>query len=272
MEPVTRSYMVGRRGYDSADAKWLLKRHPDYGAYREDRVLMIGQHADPDRDVFRSLLKFTGLDIPAGSEIISATLSFRADLAGAPRIAIYGLLRDWFPSTVWTNASAGETTWNSQRHLASRWGLPGADKPSVEENYDGDADRFATPDSVFDATTIQRARFDVTRSLASQVANGKLYGWLLAETTGKADTYLTGSIDGARLEVTYRPPEDVPTGSSGDSTRAGDQRSVPGYDNDRLFPHLPGTRTSGRECELLECVYGWFGGRSRSANAPGDGK
>ncbi len=221
---VTVEFTEGRRGYTGFRCVWLMQDKPDVSSRRgpwltggggaED--MLVGRpFTGPDKE-YRGLLRFENLDIPPDSEILLAELNLDNGLPlDRPEMAVFGLLKPFTapprePREPGVLVDENETTWNSQYHGRTRWGAPGAGKSGDSFTYDAGADHFAEPDGV--ATPVMKARvqFDVTRSFASQLAHGKLYGWLLREISGAGETYVNPTSRRARLRVTYVPPPDAP--------------------------------------------------------------
>ena len=202
---MTARYTHGRRGYKGLEGIWLIRHLGDYAVNRGD---LIFGHMTQDADKeWRCLLRFRGLDIPAGSEILSAQLSIACnEVRGAPVIGIHGLLRDFStPAREWQSALPGDTTWDSQFHQRRVWGAPGAGKGGKRFAYDGEFDHFSTPDDTASPEWTGRFFLDVTPSFSDQFANGKEYGWLLEEMSGELETYVHLAEEGASLTVEYLP-------------------------------------------------------------------
>lgn len=223
-KPVTATYTEGRRGYRGARCIWLTNAASDRSSRRgpwlsggggpED--MLVGRPQGKREREFRGLLKFSNLNLHAGSKILSARITLPSgEILGRPRVAIYGMLKNWHappkePRDTEPSALDGETTWNSQYHSQQKWGAPGVDKTSDNFEYDGDADRHTEADSIIEVKDMGRITFDVTHSLASQVAGGKEYGWLLAELSeGDDAVYINPNTVRAGLTVRYIPPPGV---------------------------------------------------------------
>ena len=217
---VTFRYTHGHEGYRAARLI-LLRRHAPDSAWQQWDNDVGTYDYEPPRDELRAargLVKFTNLRIPAGSKVLSAKLSVDAVRGqGEPKIAVYGLLKPFRAPLRRLHEGAartGDSTWNSQYHGIQPWGAPGASKAGTGWEYDGDADHFGEPDDTVAFTKTKRSEtgrytFDVTRSLANQVAAGKLYGWLLAEVGGEPRTGVNLRLWNATLEITYVPAGDV---------------------------------------------------------------
>jgi hypothetical protein len=217
---VTFQYTHGQDGYRAARAILLRSHFPDHAWQQWDNDIGTYDYEPPRSELRagRSLLKFTNLRIPESSKVVSArlTLSILRGL-GEPKIAVYGMLKPFRAPLRRLHegrAKIGDSTWNSQYHGIQSWGAPGASNAGSSWEYDGEADHYAEPDDLVSVTKTQRSEsarytFDVTRSLASQVAAGKLYGWLLAEAGGRLRTHVNLRLWGATLEVTYVPAGDV---------------------------------------------------------------
>ena len=140
----------------------------------------------------RGLVKFTDLNLPADAKVVSAELSlFTKEIRGSPTIAIHGLLKDFTEGTKnYEPADEGQTTWNAVHHGQQPWSQPGAAAESGEFVYDQDADHRTPAD---DTATINQSgawyTWNVTASLANQLAEGKPYGWLLRVTNAEEDTF-----------------------------------------------------------------------------------
>lgn len=205
---VTERFISGRRGYSGLLGIWLAEYVPDKSINRTD--LLVGRVYKNTELEWRSLVSFTDLQLPPASKIISANLILNcSQISGKPKIAVYGLLRDFKPAAAeWGEAKPGESTWNSQIHGRTKWGKPGADSVSSTFEYDGKADRFGKPDSTIEIGSTGKIVFDVTRSFASQLAADKEYGWLLLSLTKQPETLANFAKHQAELKVTYSTPGD----------------------------------------------------------------
>lgn len=203
------TYTQARRGYYGMEGVWLAQHVPDHGINRDDLIVgWVGHHPQEE---LRGLVKFTGLDIPPGSEILSADLSFHCgQIYQSPAVSVYGLLNEFSAGTnEWATASPGDSTWNSRRHAGVPWGAPGAGLDDAADTFDGTADRSAEADATATFERRGRVHFDVTRSFRRQFETGKLYGWLLKAPETKPESYAVFAKDRARLEVQFRPPPGV---------------------------------------------------------------
>ena len=182
-EPVTAVYQDKVGGYRGTRDVWIREADAVSQAGGATHVY-VGRYKNQE---WKALVKFTGLGIPAGSEIKSVRLSLNiTEISGRPRIGVYGLLKDFTedPSPEPVHPAAkGITTWNQVRKGEESWSQPGAAKASDRLEYDGDGDFYAQP-APFKEIHGGSMTWDVTETFVSQFENGKEYGWLLVETTG----------------------------------------------------------------------------------------
>lgn len=136
------------------------------------------------------LVKFTDFRLPVDARVICARLLlFSKQVMGSPTIAVHGLLKDFREGTKnFGSADDGGTTWNAAIHGQQTWGEAGAESVSDRFRFDQHADRHVLAD---DTVTVTKVAvwygWDVSTSLAAQVAAGKLYGWLLRVTDTAED-------------------------------------------------------------------------------------
>jgi len=170
---------------------------------------------------FKGLVKFTGLNIPRGSRIVSAKLSLLcAGFNGTPKIAACGLLKDFGEGAQsWALAQPGETTWNSVQQGREPWKAPGAAAKSDNFEYDADADCHQPADDTVTVNDLGWFTWNVAASFADQFARGKEYGWVLEEITPSPEANVAvfvpreGSLPDMplrpypRLTVTYVPAQ-----------------------------------------------------------------
>ena len=206
--PVTLRYTVGRRGYDGLEAVNLIKQRPDQR--QEYSGFHTGHFQNPQLHEFRTLFRFTGVEIPPGSKILSARIRLHpVGVAGRPRLAIHGLLKDWaVPVRRSEQPDARSTTWNDQYQGERRWGAAGAARPG-DFDYDGDADHYFEADSKSGEVRMGKpVVLDVTRSFSDQFEQDKNYGWLIVETSQRQDAHANFGLDEpAQLSVKFIAPE-----------------------------------------------------------------
>jgi len=184
----TRTFQNGFGGYHGTRDATISRNHADYNNGMQDSFIT---RNSPDQV---ALVKFVGLDLPADAKIVSAKLTLTVrEIGNLPTISAYGLLKDFTEGTKNDQPAAdGETTWNAVRHGQQSWGMPGGSDSSQEFTYNGHADRhLPADDQITIKTGASHCTWDVTASLASQVRQGKEYGWALAVVdTKKMDAFV----------------------------------------------------------------------------------
>jgi hypothetical protein len=186
---ITTTFQERIKGYHGTRTATLSRDTPDSSISRDD--LLVGKIFADETHQHKSLVKFTGLDLPADAKILSAHLSlFCQGFSGQPRIAAYGLLKNFSEGNRHGGqALAGATTWNALHYGKAAWSAPGAGKTSDRFDYDAEADVHAPPDATEAVQSVGWFTWDVTSSFTDQRRQGKEYGWALEEATGHATTY-----------------------------------------------------------------------------------
>ena len=196
---VTAVYQEHVGGYAGTRDVWIAGGEPVKQNGGADHLYVGRYKGQP----WHTLVKFTQLNIPEGSKIVSAYLTLNClETSQHAAVDVYGLLKGFSEDTDsdWSKAPAdGATTWQ-MRQGAEAWSQPGAGKASDRLEYDGDGDHFAKPAPHVDLHG-GPVTWDVTETFADQFAHGKEYGWLLMPT---------GESNGGRVRFDSRQLDMAP--------------------------------------------------------------